>query len=494
MFKVTNGPSVSDFIVLAPALGLTDDAAPIEDVLFLRDNIAALAWAVERTLNGSLDLPVDGYERYLARLRLDLLGQPAQPSAAGPDISYTLEYPVPDNWIPMTPVLTQTGSLVLRRGTMDIPGPGGDPTRAAQLDPEAWHALLPDRACRNPDQRRGEETLPPHPLVRRNHLRLSGPDDYSRHQPRLVGPEVRLPAQPGRQRSAAGLGRIVMKTDASPSPSTQVRCGSVVGLWRYPVKSMMGEELNATEVTKYGLIGDRKFAIVDPVTGKVAGAKNPRKWGNFFEFRATYVDPPHAGAKVSAVRLTLPDGTTVTSDQPDLAQVLSKALGRQAALAEAPGDGAASAATAEEYWPDMEGLEYRDTVTDWELPPGTFFDLAIVHLLTTATIDRLRALYPQGRFEARRFRPNIVVETGPDEQGFVENDWLGRAMAIGDEVRLQVTGTCPRCVMTTLPQGDLPKDSGILRTAAQHNHVNVGIYADVIAGGTIRRGDPVTLA
>jgi uncharacterized protein YcbX len=148
---------------------------------------------------------------------------------------------------------------------------------------------------------------------------------------------------------------------------------------------------------------------------------------------------------------------------------------------------------AEEYWPDMEGLDYRDTVTDWELPPGTFFDLAIVHLLTTATIDRLRALYPPGRFEARRFRPNIVVAAGPDQQGFVENDWIGHAVAIGDEVRLQVTGPCPRCVMTTLPQGDLPKDSGILRTAAQHNEVNVGVYADVIAGGTVRRGDVVTL-
>ncbi len=66
-----------------------------------------------------------------------------------------------------------------------------------------------------------------------------------------------------------------MKTDPSPSPFTQVRCGSIAGLWRYPVKSMMGEELNAAEVTKYGLIGDRKFAIIDPVTGKVAGAKNP---------------------------------------------------------------------------------------------------------------------------------------------------------------------------------------------------------------------------
>ena len=66
-----------------------------------------------------------------------------------------------------------------------------------------------------------------------------------------------------------------MNTVPSPSPSTQVRCGSVAGLWRYPVKSMMGEELNATEVTKYGLLGDRKFAVVDAVTGKVAGAKIP---------------------------------------------------------------------------------------------------------------------------------------------------------------------------------------------------------------------------
>jgi uncharacterized protein YcbX len=284
-----------------------------------------------------------------------------------------------------------------------------------------------------------------------------------------------------------------MKADPSPSPFSQARCGSVAGLWRYPVKSMMGEELNATEVTKYGLLGDRRFAVIDLATGKVAGAKNPRKWGNFFEFRAAYAEPPQAGAKVPAVRLTLPDGTTVTSDRTDLAQILSKALGREVILAEAPGETAAAAATAEEYWPDMEGLDYRDTVTDWELPSGTFFDIAIVHLLTTATIDRLRALYPQGRFETRRFRPNIVVATGPNEQGFVENDWIGHAVAIGDEVRLQVTGPCPRCVMTTLPQGDLPKDSGILRTAAQHNQANVGVYADVIAGGTIRRGDPVTL-
>jgi hypothetical protein len=257
---------------------------------------------------------------------------------------------------------------------------------------------------------------------------------------------------------------------------------------------MMGEELNAADVTERGLVGDRQFAVVDAATGKVAGAKNPRKWGNFFDFRAAYVEPPVRGSKLPAVRLTLPDGTVLTSGQPDLAQDLSKALGRDVAFAEAQHSGASSSATAEEYWPDMEGLDYRDTVTDFDLPAGTYFDIAVVHVLTTATIDRLRELYPEGRFEVRRFRPNIVVSTGPDQQGFVENEWIGHAIAVGDEVRLRITGPCPRCVMTTLPQGDLPKDPGILRTAAQHNHANVGVYAAVIKGGTARRGDPVTLA
>ncbi|MFL5863635.1 MAG: MOSC domain-containing protein [Solirubrobacteraceae bacterium] len=284
-----------------------------------------------------------------------------------------------------------------------------------------------------------------------------------------------------------------MQTDPSHSPSAEVETGSVVGLWRYPVKSMMGEELNAAEVTERGLVGDRQFAVVDASTGKVAGAKNPRKWGNFFDFHAAYVEPPESGSKLPAVRLTLPDGTVVTSEQPDVAQVLSRALGREVAFAEAQHDGESSAAQAEEYWPDIEGLDYRDTVTEWELPAGTFFDLAVVHLLTTATIERLRALYPEGRFEVRRFRPNIVVGTAPDQQGFVENDWIGRTLAIGDEIRLRITGPCPRCVMTTLPQGDLPKDAGILRTAAQNNQANVGVYADVVKGGTVRRADDATL-
>jgi uncharacterized protein YcbX len=274
--------------------------------------------------------------------------------------------------------------------------------------------------------------------------------------------------------------------------------GSVVSLWRYPVKSMMGEELNAAEVTERGLLGDRICALIDRETGKVVSAKNPRKWGDFFAFRAAFVEPPTLGSKIPAVRITLPDGTVVTSEEGDLAQILSRALGREVTFEQVAGSDKSAGAgaegvKAEEYWPDMDGLDYRDTVTDFDLPEGTFFDLAVVHVLTTATLDRLRELYPDGRFEVRRFRPNIVVTAESDQRGFVENDWVDRTLAIGDQVRLRVTGPCPRCVMTTLPQGDLPKDPGILRAAAQHNGANVGIYASVEQGGLVTRGDTVKL-
>jgi uncharacterized protein len=267
--------------------------------------------------------------------------------------------------------------------------------------------------------------------------------------------------------------------------------GSVASLWRYPVKSMQGEELTATEVTERGLLGDRAYALIDSVDGKAATAKQPKKWPTLFRFRATFMEPPHPDARVPPVRITLPDGTTATSQQADLNELLSKALSRTVKLNVAGRGDAAGTVSAEEYWPDMEGLDFRDTVTAFTLPAGTFFDCATVHLLTTATLDRLHQLYPQGRFEIPRFRPNIVVAPAWGENDFVENAWVGHTLAIGDSVRLSITGPCGRCVMTTLAQGDLPTDPGILRTAAQHNKVNVGIYATVERGGSIRRGDAV---
>ena len=244
------------------------------------------------------------------------------------------------------------------------------------------------------------------------------------------------------------------------------------------------------------------YTLVDCADGKVATAKNPRKWPHLFDFRATFIDPARAGAQAAPIRIALPDGTMVTSAQEDCSQILSRALAREVMLdaagrgnAETPSSASnALAANAEEYWPDMEGLDFRDTVTDFALPAGTFFDCAVVHLLTTATLDRLGELYPRGRFEVRRFRPNIVVQPATGERGFIENTWVGHTLAIGDEVRLSITGPCGRCVMTTLPQGDLPRDPDILRTAAQHNHVQVGVYAAVVRGGTIRHGDSVRRA
>jgi hypothetical protein len=161
----------------------------------------------------------------------------------------------------------------------------------------------------------------------------------------------------------------------------------VASLWRYPVKSMQGEELNAAEVTTAGVFGDRRFAIVDQATGKVAGAKNPRKWPGFLQFRAAYVSPPLAGAALPAVRVTLPDGTSATSEEADLPKLLSEALGREVAFS---GASDAMTASAEDLQVDT------DEVIEWDLPSGTFFDCAPVHLVTTATLDRLRALYPAG--------------------------------------------------------------------------------------------------
>jgi uncharacterized protein YcbX len=171
----------------------------------------------------------------------------------------------------------------------------------------------------------------------------------------------------------------------------------------------------------------------------------------------------------------------------------------------------------EEYWPDIDGLAQRDKVTDENMPSQTFFDIAVIHIMTTSTINRLRELYPEGRFEVRRFRPNIVIElssasaaSGEEEEekekekkkknkkDFIENLWVGKKITISggedNNIVLKVTSPCTRCVMITLPQGDLPNDLGILRTVAKYNQVTAGVYASVHqGGGIIRRGDLVQI-
>jgi uncharacterized protein YcbX len=262
---------------------------------------------------------------------------------------------------------------------------------------------------------------------------------------------------------------------------------------------MMGEELNASVITESGVLGDRSFALIDKETGKVVSAKNPKKWPDFFAYRAAYASPLRT-ASLPPVWITLPSGQIIRSDEPDVDAGLSSALSRPVSLSRS----APQAPSLEQYWPEHEGEanEVSQESVAGDAPVGTFFDYAALHILTTGTMDRLRSLYPQGRFEVRRFRPNLVIET-TGQEGFVENDWVGKIVRIGGEVQLQITDPCPRCVMPTLAQGDLPKDLGILHKGIVHNKVHVpfagkplpsiGVYAKVISKGTVRRGDSVEI-
>jgi len=270
-------------------------------------------------------------------------------------------------------------------------------------------------------------------------------------------------------------------------PATKI--GSVAALHRYPVKSMLGEELNVTRIGPKGFQGDRVFALADAETGKIASAKNPSKWPSLFNFSAGFAGPLNGSDSLPPARITFPDGTMVSTDDKDIATQLSASLGKPVRFLKS----ATAVGTLEEYWPDIDGLARRDVVTDEAMPAETFFDLGMVHLLTTATLDSYRALYPEGRFEPRRFRPNLIIHTLPDLKGFPENEWDGQILSIGSEVKINITGPCGRCVMTTLPQGDLPKDTGILKTAARHNQARVGAYASVLQGGVIRAGDLVQI-
>jgi MOSC domain-containing protein len=284
--------------------------------------------------------------------------------------------------------------------------------------------------------------------------------------------------------------------------------GRVAEIRRYPVKSMLGETITSAAASERGLAGDRGYALVDAETGKVVSAKRPRLWGRMFELHTRYRDEPAPERDLPAALIRLPGASEVATDDPDVDLALTETLGRKVRLVTTLAD----VGVLEEVWIDAKNAEPYGPVVGSEggdrlieipasigAPPGTFFDYASLHLVTTSTLGALSGSYPGGRFDTRRFRPNLVIETG--EAGFVENGWLGKTLRVGD-VTIEVTLPVPRCVMTTLPQEDLPKDTGILRTAARENPLDfgpfpkqpcVGVYADVIAPGTVSVGDEVTI-
>lgn len=267
--------------------------------------------------------------------------------------------------------------------------------------------------------------------------------------------------------------------------------GSVREIWRYPVKSMRGESLREARVGSRGIARDRSYALLDTQTGKIASAKHPRLWGWLLHCQARIADED------GTIVIALPDGRELLMGQDDLDEALSRLANRPVRLIQTPPE----MLEIERYWPDVDGLALRDMVTSGAIgqgaPPGTFFDYAPLHVLTTTTLAHLHALYSAGQVDARRFRPNLVIEVPPESRGFVENEWVGRTLQVGDSVRLRITDPVPRCVVPTLAQGVLTEDIGILRAVAQHNRPPVpalngarlpclGVYATVEREGMIQ--------
>src|SRR5919197_1230900 len=118
----------------------------------------------------------------------------------------------------------------------------------------------------------------------------------------------------------------------SASESRMANVATVTAIWRYPLKSMIGEELDASGVTEQGLLGDRAYALVDADTGKVASAKNPKRWPNLFQCHAAFTEPPDLARELPPVRITLPDGATITSDDPAIDDAMSDMVGHRVAL------------------------------------------------------------------------------------------------------------------------------------------------------------------
>ncbi|MGW2521123.1 MOSC domain-containing protein [Streptomyces sp. NPDC001617] len=276
--------------------------------------------------------------------------------------------------------------------------------------------------------------------------------------------------------------------------TAQRTTGTVAALRRYPVKSMLGERIEAAEVTDRGLAGDRRLALVDRETGKVASAKAPRLWRELLSCAATLTQ---TGADI-----TTPDGRTLRSTGPGTDDALSALVGRTVTLTDTP----PPAAALDRSRPEQVLESGLDAQVEADLvqfgsasPPGTFFDFAPVHLITTATLARIAALSPRGTVEAERYRPNLVIDL--DEDGFPESDWLGKELTVGDELILRVIALTPRCAIPTLAHGPFPRDPDALRVPARHNRVPAlpdrapepcaGAYAQVVRGGRVRVGDVV---
>lgn len=244
-------------------------------------------------------------------------------------------------------------------------------------------------------------------------------------------------------------------------------------LSRYPVKSFQGEVLDTVELDARGVPGDRRWALLDPSTGRTLTAKREPR----------LLDAAARTTADGSVVVTLPDGAEHDTTDPALAAAASGWLGREVSVANAA-DGAGI------YEFNVSSEDEESPLMDIPCPPGTFLDFAAVHVLTTASLRAIAAPYPEGRWELPRFRPTILVES--DDEGFVEDAWVGSDVVVGGAV-LQPFMPTIRCTMTTRAQLDLPRDIDIAKTLNREHGGSLGVYCTVVEPGPVATGDTLTL-
>ena len=249
-----------------------------------------------------------------------------------------------------------------------------------------------------------------------------------------------------------------------------MRIGTIKQIWRFAVKSMAGEQLETCTVGMRGIPGDRGWVVRDETAGKLAtGSRFPL----LMQCSARYREPPVNGL-IPHVDMRLPDGGQIGSDLIDVNARLSGLLGKPVSLCPLASDNS-----------EQSAIQLNSA-------RGTYFDVAPIHVLTSASLAEMKRLEPAADWDIRRFRPNFFVETEAGMTGLVDAEWGGRKLRIG-EVELLCEIPCERCGMTIQAQRDLPKDDSILRTIAKEAGTNLGSYASVLKPGDVRTGDIVEL-
>ena len=252
-------------------------------------------------------------------------------------------------------------------------------------------------------------------------------------------------------------------------------------LWRHPVKSFQGEMLDASLVEGDGLQFDRAFGVIDRATGKILTAR--RSPGLLFG-RAQVSSVGELTVSIPGPGGNPEGGREFIGLSPGLDAALSEWLGRDVALMPAKDHPVVSA----ENFDDA--LDEAGPVHDWQLPEGRFVDSAPLLLITTATLESAVGIYPAGRWDVRRFRPNLVVDASGTS--WLEDGWRNLVLRVG-EVELSVQKPCTRCTIVTRAQPGIPADTNIFRSLAHEHGATFGVLCEVQKPGTVRVGDELEL-